>query len=92
MKNVTAMPQATDIRAARRRARHNQRIMCANIRSAAHDAGTGPIRVARAAQIKPVRMLLAWCGLNILMSDLFRVMRVLQMTSEDVFRGTKSIS
>lgn len=89
MKNVTAtIAHTIDMLARGRRVYRDQRLMASNFRTAARGAGTGPIRVARAARIKPVRMLLAWWGLNIMVSDLFRLMGALGMTSQDVFRGT----
>lgn len=89
MKNATAtMPNTTDILASRWRARQAQRAMAANIRSAARRVETGPIRLARAARVRPVPMFLTWFGVRIMMPDLCRIMGALGITADDMFRGT----
>lgn len=88
MKTVASITQTADIRRRRRNAQKFQRVVAGNIRSAASDVHTGPIRLARAANIRTSRMLLAWLGLRISVPDMCRMQQVLGMSLDDVFRGT----
>ncbi|MBT1676789.1 hypothetical protein [Curtobacterium aurantiacum] len=91
MKNATpTMPNATDISERRRHARQDQRVIASNFRNASRNANTGPIKLARTAKIRPGRMLLAWLGIRIMMPDMMRLMETLNMSTKDVFRGTRS--
>lgn len=90
MKNVASISKTADIRNRRRSARRAQRVIASNFRSAARNADTGPIQLGRSAHIRAHRVLLAWCGIRIMMPDVVRLAGALNMSLEDVFRGTKS--
>lgn len=90
MKNVASISKTADIRNRRRNARRAQRVIASNFRRAARDTDTSAIQLSRGAQIRVHRVLLAWCGIRIMMPDVARLAGALNMSLEDVFRGTKS--
>lgn len=87
--SLSTLPRAADIRAARRGARRDVRIMTRTIKQAARRKGLTSIpALSKAAGIPLRRVALMWLGITLTITEMTGYMIRLDLTVADLFAGT----